>query len=122
MVSLVALSQEEFTQAVREALRRNPLLRSRLIMEQCGATSSENTRAEALLALLKKTVESLQAGPRDNKLYRALYHTYVQPAATQEQAAEILDLPFSTFRRHLQSGVNRVTELLWEMELGEAEH
>ncbi|MCL5995642.1 MAG: ATP-binding protein [Chloroflexi bacterium] len=129
-VSLVALSQEEFTQAVRDvlrdmtrpaALRRSPLVRSRLVMEQTGASSGEHERAEALHALLKKAVESLQSSPRDNKLYRALYHTYIQPAATQEQAAEILDLPFSTFRRHLQSGVARVTELLWQKELGEGE-
>jgi hypothetical protein len=103
------------------ALRRNPLLRSRLVVEQTGANSSEHERAEALHALLKKVIESLQSSPRDNKLYRALYHTYIQPAATQEQAAEILDLPFSTFRRHLQSGVVRVTELLWQRELGDGE-
>jgi len=129
-VSLVALSQEEFTQAMRDALhdmtrpaalRRNALLRSRMIMEQAGLGSSETERAEVLHAELKKAVESLQSAPRENKLYRALYHTYLQPAVTQEQAAEILDLPFSTFRRHLQSGVAHVTELLWEKELGEAE-
>jgi hypothetical protein len=129
-VPLVALSHEEFAQAVRDALhdmprpavlRRNPLLRSRLVVEQTGMTSGEQERVEALRALIKKTVEALQAAPRENKLYRALYHTYLQPAATQEQAAEILDLPFSTYRRHLQSGVVRVTELLWQDELGEAE-
>jgi hypothetical protein len=130
LVTLLALSQEEFAEAVRDALRditrpsalrRNPLLRSRLVMEQAGAGSTENERADALHTLLKKTVESLQASPRENKLYRALHHTYLQPAATQEQAAEILDLPFSTFRRHLHSGVARVTDLLWQRELGEGE-
>ena len=129
-VSLVALSQEEFAQATRDALhdmtrpaalRRNPLLRSRMIMEQAGSGASEIERAEVLHATLKKTIESLQTSPRENKLYRALYHTYLQPAITQEQAAEILDLPFSTFRRHLQSGVARATELMWEKELGEAD-
>ena len=127
-VSLVALSQEEFTQAVRDALRdlarppalrRNPLLRSRLVLERAGMSSTEQERVEVLRAQIKQTVESLQSTPRENKLYRALYHTYLRPAATQEQAAEVLDLPFSTYRRHLQSGVVRVAELLWQDELGE---
>jgi hypothetical protein len=51
------------------------------------------------------------------KLYRALYHTYLQPAATQELAAELLDLPFSTYRRHLKASIERLTALLWQQEL-----
>ncbi|NJL21123.1 MAG: hypothetical protein HC895_10360 [Leptolyngbyaceae cyanobacterium SM1_3_5] len=42
----------------------------------------------------------------------------MQPAATQEKAAELLDLPFSTFRRHLKAGITRVTEILWFQETG----
>jgi hypothetical protein len=59
----------------------------------------------------------LQVSPRGAKLYRALYHTYLQPAPTQEQAAELLDVPFSTYRRHLKMGVERVAELLWQQEI-----
>jgi hypothetical protein len=59
----------------------------------------------------------LQQTPRNNKLYRALYHTYLQPAATQEQAAELLDLPFSTYRRHLRSSIDYLVETLWQEEL-----
>jgi hypothetical protein len=29
-----------------------------------------------------------------------------------------MDVPFSTFRRHLKSGVSRVCELLWQQEIG----
>ncbi len=67
---------------------------------------------------MQEAVESLQKTPRDAKLYRALYHTYLQPAPTQEQAAELLDLPFSTFRRHLKAGIIRVAQSLWQKELG----
>jgi hypothetical protein len=42
-----------------------------------------------------------------------LLRTYIQPAPTQEIAAELLDLPFSTYRRHLQAGIARVAALLW---------
>ena len=130
-VSMVALSEDEFATAVKnalrdlariEALRSSPLLRSRLVMEPQAASSAsganDKVRAEALRVLVVKTIEALQASPRDAKLYRALLYTYVKPAPTQEQAAEMLDLPFSTYRRHLQSGISRVTEMLWQRELG----
>jgi hypothetical protein len=52
------------------------------------------------------------------KLYRVLVHTYFQPLATQEQVAEVLDLPFSTYRRHLKAGLTRLSELLWQKEIG----
>ncbi len=130
-ISMVALSEDEFATAVKntlrdlariEALRSSPLLRSRLVMEpQSAAASSaanDKARAEALRGLVVKTIEALQASPREAKLYRALLYTYVKPAPTQEQAAEMLDLPFSTYRRHLQSGIARVTEILWQRELG----
>jgi len=58
-------------------------------------------------------MEALQHSPRQVKLYRALYHTYFQPVPRQERAAEVLDLPFSTFRRHLKAGVTQLTDMLW---------
>jgi hypothetical protein len=45
---------------------------------------------------------------------RALHHTYLRSAATQQAAADLLDLPMSTFRRHLAEGVARLTDLLWQ--------
>jgi len=41
---------------------------------------------------------------------------YIQPTGAQEQVAELLDIPYSTFRRHLKEGTRRVTTLLWEWE------
>lgn len=122
---LLVLSQPEFVKAVHEVLRHfgraealqnNPLLRSRLVVERAAASGSEE-RIAALQALVKEAAESLQSSPRSEKLYRALYHTYLHPASTQEQAAELLDLPFSTFRRHLKTGVARLTDILWQREI-----
>jgi hypothetical protein len=124
---LIVLDESAFAAAVRDALRdyarpdilsHNPLTRSRFVVEQVGATAADVERVAALRAILKEAMDALQATPRDAKAYRALYHTYVQPAPSQEQAAEILDLPFSTFRRHLKSGVQRVTDKLWQREIG----
>jgi len=63
--------------------------------------------------VLKATVESLENHPRDRKLFRALDRTYLHPAPTQELAAELLGVPFSTYRRHLAQGLNRVVVALW---------
>jgi hypothetical protein len=124
---LLVLSQAEFGQAAREALRHftrpdelesNPLTRSRLVVDRVGNEASSGARAKALHAIIGESVDLLQSSPRQLKLYRALYHTYIQPAATQELAAELLDLPFSTYRRHLKDGIDNVLESLWACEMG----
>jgi hypothetical protein len=122
----VALGEEAFANALREGLRdlarsdlltQNPLVRSRMVNTRVGAQASTGERVAALQALIREASDLLQASPRDLKAYRALYHTYLQPAATQEQAAELLDLPFSTFRRHLKEGLQRLTAILWQNEM-----
>jgi hypothetical protein len=119
---LLVLSQTEFEASVRHALRdytqpdllaTNPLMRSRLILQ----TTGENAGPSVLQDLIRQAAESLQAAPKLDKLYRALELTYLKPAPTQEIAAERLDLPFSTYRRHLTGAVTRVTEWLWQREL-----
>ncbi len=127
---VIVLSANEFNVAVQAALRDyprpdllrgNPLLRSRLVMEKLGMNAVESERINALRTLLREAADSLQQSPREAKFYRPLYHTYFQPAPTQEQAAELLDLPFSSFRRHLKSGVMRVIEILWAQEISGVE-
>ncbi len=126
--ALLVLSQPDFFDAVRAALRNlhrpdqlveNPLLRSRLIVDRVGEDAENALRAASLEALITTTSEQLEADPRTARGYRALYRTYIQPAPTQEQAAELLDLPFSTYRRHLGEGIDHLTELLWQLEIGE---
>jgi hypothetical protein len=119
---LVVLSEPEFEEAVRDALKdftrpnslqRNPLLRSRLLTDRIQGQAN----ATALQQLIREAAQTLKTNPKDEKLYRALERTYLEPAATQELAAEVLDLPFSTYRRHLSSGVERVVTWLWQQEL-----
>jgi hypothetical protein len=45
--------------------------------------------------------------------------TFVRAAPTQEAAAEVLGLPFSTYRRHLATALDELVELLWAVEIGE---
>jgi hypothetical protein len=118
----LALSQPEFADAVRQALRdlhrpdalaANPLAGARLVRERGG----ESPAPEALRELLVEAVDALRDDPRDDKLVRALECTYVRPAPTQEAAAELLGLPFSTYRGHLTRGLQRVVDWLWQREL-----
>lgn len=117
----LVLSHQEFTDAVRAALRElgrdgrldhNPLLRSRVVRSRPGPVTGA-----VLRELITEITESLRTDPRTGKLHRVLDRTYLRPAPTQERAAEILGLPFSTYRRHLTRGIERVTAELWTREL-----
>jgi hypothetical protein len=119
----LVLSQPEFEQAVKQALRnlrrpdllaRNPLLRTRLVRDHAGNGESD---ASTLEGLLRDAVDSLGEHPRDDKLLRAVDRTYLRPARTQEAAAARLGLPFSTYRRHLTQGVSRIIAWLWDREI-----
>ena len=123
---IVVLSHPEFAAAVRQALRDyarpdrlagNALLSSRLVAER----TANQSPSETLRQLVRLSAEELNTHPRDQRLYRALYRTFLNPAATQERAADLLGLPFSTYRAHLRAGTQRVTELLWQQELYGAE-
>ncbi|MFH7028830.1 MAG: ATP-binding protein [Heteroscytonema crispum UTEX LB 1556] len=132
--AVLVLSQPDFVEAVQDVLRNftrpdalqnNLLMRSRsvcealsrLVEEQVRNKESVGDRITVLQTLVKQAAESLQSSPRDEKLYRAVYRTYLNPAPTQEQAAELLDLPFSTYRRHLKAGMIRIAEILWQREI-----
>ena len=120
---LQVLSQQEFADAVRQALRdlpradllgRNPLLGTRLLQAKAG---DQAPGAAALEDLVRTAVASLGQHPRDDKLLRAVERTYLDPAPTQEAAAARLGLPFSTYRRHLTQGIERVVGWLWDREV-----
>ncbi|RIK46741.1 MAG: AAA family ATPase [Chloroflexi bacterium] len=116
------LSQEEFAAAVRQALRdftradrlaTNPLLRARLIASERGGSPAVDVLQDAI----RTAVASLSVNPRDIRFHRAVWHTYIEPAPTQEQAAELLDIPFNTYRYRLAVAVERITDLLWQREV-----
>lgn len=125
---LIFLSHDEFTEAAKQALQdyarpggltENPLLRSKMVSDVAAGKGSKE-RVEILKSKINEAADALRVYPRDEKLFRALECTYLHPAPTQEAAAELLDLPFSTYRRHLTSGIQRLTEILWRQEVGES--
>ena len=113
--SCVVLARPQFDTAVRAALRHlghdaaleaNPL---------CGTGLADT--GPALRKLLTEAVHMLADDPRATKEYGAVHTTFFLPVPTQEAAAARLDLPFSTYRRHLARGTERVCEYLWDREL-----
>ncbi|GGL08311.1 hypothetical protein Sme01_68110 [Sphaerisporangium melleum] len=120
-VELAVLSEAEFTDAVRKALRllprpdalaASPLTRTRLIAEHTG-----HDPAAALGDLLRRAIDDLGEDPRAAKFHRALTITFLRGTPTQELAAERLGLPFTTYRRHLATGIERLCAGLWHREL-----
>ncbi|MFD3590409.1 AAA family ATPase [Streptomyces sp. NPDC058683] len=107
------LPRGEFDTAVRSALRDvadDAALGGNLL---CSTRLADN--GPALRALVTDTVEALAAP--SPKQHRAVRTTYLLRVPTQEAAAERLQLPFSTYRRHLTAGVAAVCDQLWELEL-----
>ncbi|MCI3928132.1 ATP-binding protein [Streptomyces sp. AN091965] len=116
---LVVLSQEEFRDAVRHALRHlpvhgelaaNPLTRTRLLAGRAAP-------ARALRELLEDSIRDLGRDPWAGKPHRALDVTFLRGAPTHEAAAERLGLSLSTYRRHLNAGIERISDDLWRREL-----
>lgn len=119
---LLVLAEADFAAAVRQALRdyahpqalaASPLLRSRVLQDAAGPSPA----AANLQALLREAVARLEASERDVKFHRALWHTFIEPAPSQERCAERLGLPFSTYRYQLARGTDLVIARLWQREL-----
>jgi AAA ATPase domain len=112
------LSRAAFGDAVRSALpnlhRLDRLGGCPLVGGRLGADAAE-VRANVLAAVAR-----LAGEPKGDQLRAVLNRTYVRAAPTQEAAAEVLGLPFSTYRRYLGRAVEQVTEVLWSMEIGSA--
>jgi TolB-like protein len=115
------VTRSDFESAVKDALRHytqpdllagSELLRAQALTRSGrGAATPQNLRT-----LLAETARALFASERDQRFYRILDLTYFNPAPKQEAAAERLGLSFSTYRRHLNTGVDRLVEWLWQQE------
>ncbi|HLM07904.1 MAG TPA: ATP-binding protein [Blastococcus sp.] len=115
------LGSEAFAAAVRTALRdlhRDDRLRAGPLFGSRLALCPDGPSPARLRSALERGVTALGRQPRGAELRRVLDRTFVRPAPTQEAAAEVLDLPFSTYRRHLAAALSELTDLLWAVETG----
>jgi hypothetical protein len=120
-----ALSEEEFAALVKHALRtlhqpqellRNPLLASSMVQSELRQ-HPDSRPDEILRGLILEAARVLKSDPRADHLYRVLDRTFLRPAPTQEKAAELLDVPFSTYRRHRDRGTEAITNWLWDRDI-----
>ncbi|MEU8079979.1 AAA family ATPase [Catellatospora citrea] len=122
MVRPPALDQVRFATAVRAALQtlhRPDRLAANPLMGSALAATATGPDVARLRATIEAAVDRLGDEPKGDQLRAVLHRTYVRAAPTQEAAAEVLDLPLSTYRRHLARALEHLTGLLWTVEIGE---
>jgi hypothetical protein len=109
------LGRDAFEEAVRVALRdlNRP---DRLATNALAGTAL----APDLRASLLAGIARLGDEPKGEPLRRVLDRTYLCGTPSQEAAAEVLGLPFSTYRRYLGRATARLVDLLWAVEVGTA--
>ncbi|MEJ3656593.1 AAA family ATPase [Actinomycetes bacterium KLBMP 9759] len=116
------LSEAEFAAAVRTALQdlhiterlaTSPLVRSQLVRSRGRSQVPE----AALRGVLMTAIDLLREDPRWPLLHQVADRAFLRPGQTQEQAAAALQLSLSTFRRHRDRAVQRITEWMWQGEL-----
>lgn len=122
MLRPTPLSRPAFAAAVRAALVQitrpdrlatSPLLGSALV------DAHADDPVTALRETLAAGIAALADERRGAEHRRVLERTYLAGAPSQEVAAELLDLPFSTYRRHLAQAQDRLVEVLWAVEIGQ---
>jgi hypothetical protein len=117
------LDRTRFAAAVRSALpdlrRPDRLAASPLMGSSLAAPPLGGEPGGASAERLRATIEGAIGCLGDQPLEAVLRRTFVRGAPTQEAAAEVLGLAFSTYRRHLAKAVEQLTDVLWAVEIGE---
>ena len=122
------LSHEEFASSVKQALRslhqpqallRNPLMASSMVQNKLRE-HPDHRPDQVLRGLIINAAQVVKADPRAEAQYRVLDRTYLHPAPSQEKAAELLNLSFSTYRRYRDRGIEAITGWLWDRDIDHA--
>jgi hypothetical protein len=115
-----AWTRAEFDQAVRATLRSwqrpDVLGDSRMAHSRMVAELGGSDPVAGLRRIFSAALETLRGDPRQAKFHRVLMATFFEGVPTQEAAAERLDLPYSTYRRHLARGLDGLCAMLWKAE------
>lgn len=122
---MLVLNEEEFFASVYSALKdyhsdkkleANPLTQSRFVLHAVAENNSEQEPIAVLKEKIDAALKDIEESPRYDALHRLLYRTFINPVGSQEQTAEFLTLPFSTYRRHLKKAATLVFDILWKQE------
>ena len=82
-------------------------------MRQATDEPTDISLALTLADKLTKAIASLENSPKDEALHRVLHRTFINPVGSQEQTADFLYMSFSTYRRQVKKGVERIADILW---------
>ena len=118
-VAALALASFITVRSTLRDLHRPDRFKASPLMGSALAVGFEGADPARLGAYLLAGIEQIGREPRSETLRAVLDRTFVRAAPTQEAAAEVLELPFSTYRRYLAKALERLTDLLWAVEIGE---
>jgi hypothetical protein len=121
--SVAIVDRPTFDRALKDALKH--LRRPESLMESAlarapfvvrrGVVPGSLRAAETLATIVVDELQKL--GAQHSEL---LQRTYVEPAVKQLAVADDLNLPFSTYRRHLGQAIERLAARLWALEIDAA--
>ena len=120
--SPTVLTEQDFTESIHEALKHlknpkkiigNPLLNSRFVQRLNEQEATAINLALALVDKLTGAIASLENSPKDESLHRVLHRTFINPVGSQEQTADFLYMSFSTYRRQVKKGIEKIADILW---------
>mgnify|MGYP001367672927 FL=1 len=123
-----SLDRDHFAQAVARALRDvsrperlrgNPLLTAGFVERMAGPGASEGQRIQVLRRMLERAICELGLRPQYRRWQAVAESAYLHPVESQERMAERLGIPFSSYRRHLKSATEWITDFLWQLEIGQ---
>lgn len=121
MMRPAPLSREEFATAVARALSqlgRPDLLASSRLLDSALVNPAAPAVVDSLRKVILATIAALGEEPNGKDKRAILERTYLKGAPSQEAAAGLLGLPFSTYRRHLSRAHERLVDVLWAYEIG----
>lgn len=124
---LVTLSRSEFHAAALDALKslqrpaqlaRNPLAACALVVQHAGPDAQPAACGRLLGEQVQAVIATFgEADDNGRRWQRVLHRAYIAPAHSHKEAAALLNMGYSTFRRQLGEAREVLIEELWQEEL-----
>lgn len=115
------LARDTFDQAVRDALgqlRSPDRLADSALMGTQIASDGGRADVERLQDTIRWAIDEVGSIEANDELRRVLDRTFLHGTPSQEAAAELLSMSYSTYRRRLAKAIEALTDVLWAVEIG----
>ncbi|MGJ8669547.1 MAG: response regulator transcription factor [Oceanococcus sp.] len=116
------LDKDDFLESVKSALnafhethelQSNPLLESVAVRSRA---EGDESRLSALRHLIRDANARLKENHKTETAARVIHRTYIEPARSQQLAADALGMGYSTYRRQLSRARELLAAELWQYE------